>query len=192
MLKKTKPLLLFILLACLLLPAAGWADGGPVSGGGVWPQFQNDLYNDGVTLDPAPVYQPAAGWVQPAGGAALGSINATPVVAGGDVFVLDDAGKAWAFDAKTGARNWVTQLNASGQKLQLAMPAYDSGRLYLATNDGQVYALDAASGKILWDHALPLASSSSQLNTPVKCAGRKIYLGAPIPARTSTTIAWTP
>lgn len=171
-------LFLPLLIASLLAPAAGWASES--AGGGAWPQFQNDLYNDGLTSDQAPASTHGVGvaWQQQIGHDSMGAgINSTPLVAGGNVFVLDALGKTWAFDAKTGTQKWATQLSSTSMKFQLATPAYDNGTLYVATNDGHVYALDAASGSIRWHVPLTLASPYSQLDTPVKYAGGKIYIG---------------
>ncbi len=166
-------LLLLIMILVLLVPASARADGGS----GAWPQFQNDLYNDGVTTDTAPLSAPAAAWEQQVGNVAMSGVDAAPLVAGGQVFVLDALGKVWDFDARTGTQVWATQLSSTGMKFQLATPAYDSGTLYVATNDGHVYALDAAGGNILWQVALPLAAYS-QLNSPVKYDSGKLYVGA--------------
>ena len=184
--KKIKPFLFAaFFIACLLLLTAGCA-GRPTtmppplleSACGAWPQFQNDLYNSGVTTASAPVSDPAVAWKQRVGNNDMAGVNVAPLVAGGNVYVLDAFGKAWAFEAKTGARKWTTQLSAGRMKFQLATPACDSGRLYVATNDGYVYALDAADGRVLWRKNVKLASEASQLNTTVKCTGGKIYVGA--------------
>jgi len=184
MFSKTKILLpVLFLIAGLLIAATGCVRRTVImlptgSSDQVWPQFQNDCRNSGVTTSAEPVSRPAVGWKRQVGSNAMTGISVVPLVAGGNVYVLDALGEAWAFDARTGAQKWVTPLSATGMIFQLSTPAYDNSRLYAATNDGHVYALEAASGKILWDRSLPLASSSSQLNTPVKCAGGKIYLGA--------------
>ena len=176
-------LLAALLLAGLPAPGRVWADAD--AGSGSWPQFQGDLYNDGLTTAAVPLSVPATAWKQQAGNNTMSGIDAAPLVAGGSVFVLDTFGKLWAFDAGTGAQQWATQLSATRMKFQLATPADDSGTLYAASNDGHVYAVDAASGNIKWDQALPLASSSSQLNTPVKVADGKLYVGAWNPDATS-------
>jgi uncharacterized protein YjdB/outer membrane protein assembly factor BamB len=171
---KKRILLLFfaLLFVCLLIPVAGWAAGG------TWPQFQNDLYNDGLTTDSAPLSSASVAWQQQVGNTSMAGINHTPLVAGGSVFAMDAFGKLWSFDMKTGTEKWSTQLSCSIKQFQLSTPAYDSGKLYAATNDGHVYALDAGSGSILWDIPLQLASKYSQLNTPVKYVDGKIYIGA--------------
>ena len=174
---KKKALLLFmaVLVACLLLPSAGWTTGSNFRTSS---PLQRSFHNDGVTIAPAPLNNPEAAWKQRVGNNDMAGVSVTPLVAGGRVFVLDNSGKAGAFDAGTGVQKWVTQLSLDGQKLQLATPAYDSGRLYVATNDGHVCALAGEDGKVLWDTALPLAAETSQLSTPVKYAGGKLYVGA--------------
>jgi outer membrane protein assembly factor BamB len=184
--KKIKPFLsAAFFIACLLLLAAGCAGRTTVappppldSTRGTWPQFQNDIFNSGVTTAPAPLSAPSVAWKQRVGNNDMAGVNVAPLVAGGNVYILDAFGAAWAFDAGTGARKWATQLSEAGMNFQLATPAYDDGRLFLACNDGYVYALDAAGGRILWKKNIKLASKDSQLNTAVKCAGGKIYVGA--------------
>ncbi len=181
---------LVFLIACLGLAAAGCnrtaaALPPTVSSGQAWPQFQNDLYNDGVTGAAAPLSAPATAWKQQVGNNTMTGVNVVPLVAGGRVYVLDALGELWAFDAGTGTQRWATQLSATGKQFQLATPAVDGDTLYAATNDGHVEAVDAASGAVEWSQALPLASPSSQLNTPVKVAGGKLYVGAWSPDPTS-------
>jgi outer membrane protein assembly factor BamB len=175
---KLVAMLLFVIMA-VLLPATCFASGTD------WTQFQYDLYNNGVTLDPAPITSPSLGWKQQVGNATMSGIDSIPLVAGGNVFVLDATGMAWAFNATTGVKQWSTQLNGTGS--QLATPVYNGGWLYMATNNGYVYQLNAATGAIAWTANLSYQSQAppagciacnSQMNTTVKYNNGLVYVGA--------------
>ncbi|RJR32755.1 MAG: DUF4430 domain-containing protein [Deltaproteobacteria bacterium] len=179
MLKK-KTFFLFSLLlifSLILLPSvsAGAGGGGMASD---WEQFQKDCLNSGQTESPAPIANISRGWRQQVQmdnpQAPMAGICVAPVVAGGKVFVLDACGGMWAFEAKTGAEKWRTDLSCTGNKFQLATPAYGEGKVFAATNDGHVYALNAENGSIIWD----TPTGDTQLNTPVKYADGKVYVGS--------------
>jgi outer membrane protein assembly factor BamB len=113
-------------------------------------------------------------------------LTATPVVAGGRIFVLDAQNHVYAFDAKTGAPSWDKSVAPEGPNdftfFGLLGPdmsidpskgfgggtAYDDGKLFVSTGFGSVFALDAATGKQLWksDLGVPI------VNAPVANGGR--------------------
>jgi outer membrane protein assembly factor BamB len=160
-----------------------------------WEQFQNDLYNSGVTTSPAPLSSVTKGWkvqvghTDPAQMAA--GVNNTPLVADGKVLVIGALADTWLLDAKTGQTVWTKQLSSLKQDFQLATPVYSSGMYFVATNDGHVYALAAGDGAEIWkkdlfqyavDAGLSTCSintlrDNAQLNSPLKYDKGKIYLG---------------
>ncbi len=180
MFKKKFLLFSLVLILSLLLSSFAQANGGAGGGGAIasWEQFQKDFYNSGQTIGPAPIANIAQGWRQQVQvdnpQAPMAGICVTPVVAEGKVFVLDARGRMWAFEAKTGAEKWHTDLSCTGMKFQLATPAYGEGKIFAATNDGHVYALNVENGSVLWDKS----TGDTQLNTPVKYAGGKVYVGS--------------
>ena len=79
-------------------------------------------------------------------------LAAAPVIAGGKLYVIDADARVIAFDAKTGARSWSTQMPSEGNGRSLFGGGVSvlEGRLYVATGVGDVGALDAATGTVLW------------------------------------------
>lgn len=79
-------------------------------------------------------------------------LAAAPVIAGGKLYVIDADARVIAFDAKTGARSWSTQMPSEGNGRSLFGGGVSvlEGRLYVATGVGDVGALDAATGAVLW------------------------------------------
>ena len=103
-------------------------------------------------------------------------VDVVPIVVDGKVFVIDEVGYVWAFDAKSGEIEWVKSLSCRGNQFQLATPAYGEGKLFLATNDGHVYALNPEGGHVRWSKKI--AETYDQLNTPVTYADGKVYVGS--------------
>lgn len=81
------------------------------------------------------------------------SFEATPVVAGGRLFITAPDDEVFALDPTTGKLLWhaTPQLepDASPARLNRGV-AYGDGRVYLATVDARLLAFDAATGKQLW------------------------------------------
>jgi outer membrane protein assembly factor BamB len=82
----------------------------------------------------------------------------SPILVRGRIFGLNNAGKAFSLDSKTGKVNWersIGMLNASS-------PAFDDGRLFMVNLEpGQIVALDADNGHQIWQKSLPGRSESS-------------------------------
>ncbi|GAB6274749.1 MAG: hypothetical protein STSR0004_16140 [Peptococcaceae bacterium] len=176
MLKKKFLLFSLVLILSLFLTSFAHAVKGEAAN---WEQFQKDFYNSGQTTSPAPITNITQGWRQqvqvdnPAN--PMAGICVAPIVAEDKVFVLDACGRMWAFEAKTGAKIWSTDLSCTGYKFQLATPVYGEGKIFAATNDGHVYALKADDGTIIWG---PISTGDTQLNTPVKYADGKVFAGS--------------
>jgi len=130
-------------------------------------------------------------WMQEAGKGSDDDsrLTAPPIVAGGEVFVLDAEARVFAFDAKNGTPRWHDELAPKGGSslvydMSLGMIgsnksidptkgfgggiAFDNGKLFVATGFGDVYELDAANGKRLWKVNLGVPI----VNAPVASAGR--------------------
>ena len=82
----------------------------------------------------------------------------SPIIVKGRIFGINNAGKAFSLDSKSGKVNWehtIGTLNASS-------PAFDNGRLFMVNLEpGQIVALDADNGREIWHKALPGRSESS-------------------------------
>jgi len=99
-----------------------------------------------------------------AGSGSVSRVVASPIVAGGKVFVLDAEAGVRAFDAKSGNQLWkqdLTPEDEDSEKARGGGVAFDGGKLFVATGFGKVHALDASSGKVLWtaDAGVPFRAS---------------------------------
>ena len=145
-----------------------------------WPQFQKDEISIGWTTDCAPIYDPPTmAWSYNVGG----WVDTTPIVGGDQVFVLSATGRLYAFNPKTGVKNWDHQCSPATGTFELSVPAYNNGIVYVATSAGsagfgycRVTALDASSGNERENITLK-TTSGYQLNTPVTYADDRIYVG---------------
>jgi len=72
--------------------------------------------------------------------------RASPMVAGGRLFLGGDDGRLYAFSARTGRRLWTFRTGAP----VLSVPIVAASALYLPGGDGLLYCLDAASGRERW------------------------------------------
>ena len=147
-----------------------------------WPQFQKDNINTGNTTDIGPIYDPTAVWYKQTTGTGMGGIDVAPIVADGQVFVIDYQAIVWAYNKTTGEENWNTSCSTPGT-FELSTPAYHNGILYAATSAGsagqgycKVTALYANNGTIRESKTLQ-TSHGYQLNTPITYSDNKIYLG---------------
>ena len=79
-------------------------------------------------------------------------LAASPVVAGGKLYVIDAGAHVIAFDAKTGAKLWQTSLPSEGNGRALFGGGVSvlGDRLFASTGIGDVAAINAADGAILW------------------------------------------
>ncbi len=117
-----------------------------------WPQAGGTASKSYGNLELAA--NPARSWTaQIAGSNNKQRLAASPVVGGGQLYVMDTAGTVNAYDAQTGARRWSTTfaIKGDGQSSVYGGGAsYADGRVYITTGLGEVAALDAKDGAILW------------------------------------------
>jgi outer membrane protein assembly factor BamB len=152
----------------------------PIASASDWQQFQKNNINIGYTTDAAPVYNPQLAWWNQTG---TGKVDVTPIVGDGDMYVLDQQGVLWSFDAITGAVNWHTSCAAgTGGGFEISTPAYHDGIIYVAVSGGnlqqgagRINAVNASNGVIreYRDYGL----DTYQINTPVRYADGKVYFG---------------
>lgn len=80
-------------------------------------------------------------------------LAAAPVIADGHLYLTDGGGTVHAFDVKTGARIWATELDDTKKDRDVLFGggvSVDSGHVYATDGRGDAAALDAATGKIQW------------------------------------------
>lgn len=106
------------------------------------------------------------------------SFEATPVVAGGRLFIAAPNDEVFALDPTTGRLLWhfYPHLSPDAWPGQISRGvAYGAGRVYLATLDARLIALDAATGRKLWQFQLdPPSQSYFESMAPLYDRGRVI------------------
>ena len=100
-----------------------------------------------------------------------GSDTATPVVAGGVVYLQDMNSNVYALDLKTGTERWRAQFDDTNQGPDGVAVVGD--RVYGAT-DTSVFALSTATGKLLWTQRLVTATQQF-VNIAPQVAGGTVY-----------------
>jgi outer membrane protein assembly factor BamB len=83
--------------------------------------------------------------------AGFGSITATPVLAGGAVYLQDSSSSVYRLDARTGALRWKHRFAAPNDGPNGVAVA--GSRVYAAT-DTTAFGLDARTGRLLWTRRL--------------------------------------
>ena len=110
-----------------------------------WPYPRGDAKSSGASKFQLPD-QLTVGWEFKADDA----IEATPVVAGGQVYVADAMGTIYALSRKTGNEVWRTTYDT----IFLAAPIVDQGTVIIGDIDGNVYSLSSDDGKERWKATL--------------------------------------
>jgi outer membrane protein assembly factor BamB len=118
----------------LLSGPAGAQDASPTPGG--TPEVlvdRGDAARTGVFPGPGPARAPVERWRF-----ALGqSVRASPLVAGGHVYIAGLAGTLYALDAASGQERW--RFTAGGPVQ--ASPVLTGGVVYVGSDDGFLYAI---------------------------------------------------
>jgi outer membrane protein assembly factor BamB len=140
----------------IVVPAAqsntGWLQPGGTT--------SNALHNLNLSPQPVRAFAIHAG----AGSDRNGRLTASPIVAGGRIFVLDTKATVRAFSAQSGGAAWTRSLVPDGKDGRGAFGgglASDGSRVYATTAYGEALALDAGSGAILW---------RKQIGSPIRAA----------------------
>ena len=90
-----------------------------------------------------------------------GTVDSSPAVYNGAVFVQSHDGMLWSFDATTGAERWSVSLGGGPSS-----PTVAGGMVFVTTEAGEVAAVDPADGSVLWSANVgsPIRSSPSVIN----------------------------
>jgi outer membrane protein assembly factor BamB len=86
-------------------------------------------------------------------------LTAEPIVAEGQIYVLDASSTIRAFDAKSGERLWDAKIALKKEKIREGFGgglAYEKGKLVGATGLGVIAMLEAKTGKEIWRKELGL------------------------------------
>ena len=155
---------LFLIMLGLALPLPGRAQSPDLRKpagkewltiGGDW---NNSRYSTLTQLTPANVKDLKGAWVTHLG-SGLGSkysLEATPLVKDGVMYVSSGNDDVFALDARTGALIWEHR-SGIPQDIPTVCCGWDNrgvalgdGRVYIGQLDGSMVALDARTGKLLW------------------------------------------
>jgi outer membrane protein assembly factor BamB len=74
------------------------------------------------------------------------SVDGSPAVTGGVVYIADDNGTVYALSATTGHARWIYH---TGSQID-SRPAVANGTVYIGNDAGKFFALSAASGVVRW------------------------------------------
>ena len=143
-----------------------------------WPQMQFDAGHSGNAVDRA--IEPAKLGLA-ATAATSDGIYTSPVVAAGKVYVVDGAGTAWCFDAKTLATVWKFDSKGGAQNCNnVSSPVIAGDKLHFGTTAGIYYVLNRETGDLVSE----IDCADAIFSAPV-VSGERVYfatLGAVVRA----------
>jgi Tol biopolymer transport system component len=130
-----------------------------------WPMFMYDLYFSGRS--PEQNLKPPLEllWKFKTGG----KIKASPVVAGGVVYVGSTDRTLYALDAKQWGVKWTFK---AGDAIRYPAAVWNN-RVYFSARDNRVYALNAETGEPIWQF-----QSETWMDSPPIVINGKVYIGA--------------
>jgi uncharacterized repeat protein (TIGR01451 family) len=154
-------LMLAIAPLWLMLAAANTSQAQTPSSPADWTQFHRDnmqRWNPYETvLGVSNVGSLRLKWKSPNGVGIGVSMQPSPAVVNGVVYVGSYGGNVSALNASTGARLWTyTTLDDV-----ISSPAVANGVVYIPSTDGNVYALNAGTGALLWSYNIRPSGFSS-------------------------------
>ena len=134
-----------------------------------WPLHRGDAAQTGVSAEKLPE-QLATKWEYKAGR----SVDGTPVIADGVVYVGSTDKFLHAIDLKTGQAKWKAAIGPT-----TASPGVQGDRVYIGDDDGKFYCLNRADGAVIWTFE---TEGPGQITAGPNFAGDRIL----IPAHDST------
>jgi len=99
----------------------------------------------------------------------VGSVDSSPAVAGGVVYVGSADGNVYALDAASGTKKWAYQTRGEIG----SSPAVAGGVVYVGSEDGTLYALDATSGTKKWAY-----HTGNFVGSSPAVVGGMVYVGS--------------
>jgi polyvinyl alcohol dehydrogenase (cytochrome) len=183
-----------LVVASAALSTSATAAGGhgpapaPIAGA-QWAMGGHDLHDTRdqaaeTILGPATMGDLAPAWTFTTGG----DVSATPLVAGGAVYIPDWSGHLYKVDARTGRAVWsrtIARLSGMKDAISRVTPALlgntlylgDQGRVITAPHPGaHILAVDAATGALRWSTAVTDPPAAEITSSPVAYGGR-VFVG---------------
>jgi outer membrane protein assembly factor BamB len=145
-----------------------WGYIAVIPGGSYGPsgwKFHSDLNNSGVYDDGGVHPKKTLKWRFTSGN----SVESSPAVAGGVVYVGSDDNKVYAVNASTGENVWNY---TTGGEVH-SSPAVADGVVYVGSEDNKVYALDAGTGSKFWDF-----TTGGEVHSSPAVADGVVYFGS--------------
>jgi len=135
-----------------------------------WPQFLHDPTHSGYSGQgsAALVLRGRRAWVRPV----VGPVIASPVVAGGVVYIGGTDGYLHALDARDGRELWRFGV---GAELVNTTPAVHGDLVYTGASGGAFFALDRRTGRPRWSAALRAEPTAP----PVVAGGLALVVAGP-------------
>lgn len=114
------------------------------------------------------------------GAKASGGLSASPIIADGKVFTIDNSMEINAVDANNGNKIWSKSLGNpkerglfNGRSHAIAGGiSYENDKVFVTTGYGEIVALSAKTGEILWRHA----TQSPNHSAPLTIGGRTYFV----------------
>jgi outer membrane protein assembly factor BamB len=129
-----------------------------------WPMFRHDLSHTGYSTSTAPNTNNTI-WNYTTGN----SVDSSPAVADGKVYVGSNDHKVYCLNASTGASMW----NYTTGVLVDSSPAVADGKVYVGSNDWKVYCLNASTGASMWNY-----TTGGPVDSSPAVAGGVVYVGS--------------
>ena len=158
---------MLIFLCAIAAPACAHTDDD-------WALHGHDLagkrYSPLVQIDTGTVARLVPKWIYHSGVTA--TFQATPIVAGGTMYVSLPFSSVAALDARTGRERWRYTHVSRDAKLCCGPAnrgvAVAGGRVYVGTVDGRLIALDAATGAPVWDVTVAEYEGTTEATTQLR------------------------
>jgi outer membrane protein assembly factor BamB len=122
-----------------------------------WAMFRSNLNHDGTAAG-EPIYNPTLLWNYSTGG----SVDSSPAIVGGVVYVSSTDGYTYALNALTGKQTW----NYSNPSSTSCSPAVSDGVVYVTAQNGYTdpfLALNATNGNKIWSSPVGDGYSASPI-----------------------------
>jgi outer membrane protein assembly factor BamB len=129
-----------------------------------WSMLHHDPTHTGYSTSTAPNTNQTR-WIYTTGG----SVESSPAVANGTVFVGSNDYRVYALNASTGAQVW----NYTTGNDVTSSPAVANNKVYVGGWDQKVYALNASTGAQVWNYT----TGSFVFSSPTAASG-KVYICA--------------
>lgn len=131
-----------------------------------WPYFHHDAQRTGLSTEALPSHDLAVAWAVQIDDE---SVDTSPAIVGGQVFIGTATGKIVCVAADTGAKRWEVQTGGA----VASSPAVAGGRVFAGSADRCLYALAASDGKLLWR-----VKTRRPVTAPPLCLGDAVYFGS--------------